>query len=91
MVEQQPHKSDNLAELLDQMEDLDRVGNVPQKDGARKVYVQKTAQTPNQRRLSTGIGVTEKRKLKVEIQIGSAHVAVTQPKDLYIAWSRNGK
>ena len=67
MVEQQPPKSGDLAELLDQMEDLDRPLNQPQKEQARKVYVQKTAQTPNQRRLSTGIGVTEKRKLKVEI------------------------
>ena len=37
------------------------------------------------------MGVTEKRKLKVEIQIGTAHVAVSQPQDLYIAWTRNGK
>ena len=66
MVEQQPRKSEDLAELLDQMEDLDRVENQPQKEAARKVYL-KSAQTPNMRRQSTGIGVTEKRKLKVEI------------------------
>ena len=43
MVEQQPHKSEDLAELLDQMEDLDRVVSQPPKEGLRKVYVQKTA------------------------------------------------
>ena len=42
-------------------------------------------------RTASQSGILEKRKLKIEIQIGTAHVAVTEPQDLYIEWTRHGK
>ena len=36
-------------------------------------------------------GILEKRKLRIEIQIGTAHVAVKEPQDLHVEWARNGK
>ena len=35
--------------------------------------------------------IIEKRRLKIEIQIGSAHVVVNEPQDLYVEWTRHGK
>lgn len=42
-------------------------------------------------RRNSGSSIIEKRRLKIEIQIGSAHVAVNEPQDLYVEWTRHGK
>lgn len=35
--------------------------------------------------------VVEKRKLSIEVRILSAHVKVSEPQDLKVEWTRNGK
>ena len=44
-----------------------------------------------QMRTASQSGIVEKRKLKIEIQIGSVHVSVTEPQDVWVEWTRHGK
>jgi len=42
-------------------------------------------------RRSKAAGLVERKKLKIDITIASAHVAVNEPQDLQIEWRRGGK
>lgn len=91
----------DLVELLDQFSDSEsnNILNKPQRmrnhrtmsvqNGFKPNGLEMAEQNRSQNRGS--MNVVEKRKLKIMIVIGSAHVAVTEPQDLYVQWTRHGK